>query len=172
MSKEEWRWIKGYEGLYMVSNMGRIFGTPKKTHCGHELNQKKSKAGYMSVSLCKNSVKKTCAVHRIVANAFIPNPGNKPEVNHKNGVRSDNSVANLEWATRSENERHAYRELGKKANRPWAGKPRKFARRFSDEQIREIRRDSRSNTVIASDYGVSKNAIRQIKTRKVYFDVD
>lgn len=171
MTDERWRWVVGYEGLYMVSDQGRVMSVPKKTHYGHVMKQKKMWAGYMVVCLCKNNVKKNMAIHRLVAKAFLDNPENKAEVNHKNGIRDDNRVENLEWTTRSENERHAYRELGKKPNRPWAGKPRKFARKFTDEQVRAIRADTRPMRVIGDEYGVSKTAIRDIKTRKNYTEV-
>ena len=71
----------------------------------------------------------------------------------------------------SENERHAYRVLGKEPNRPWAGKPRPCGRRFSDEQVRKIRSDTRPMAVIGAEYGVSKTAIRDIKIRKNYSEV-
>ena len=80
--RERWRWVPGYEGLYMVSDQGRVMGTPKKTHCGHVLKQGQIWSGYMRVCLCKENKKRGYAVHRLVALAFIPNPDEKPEVNH------------------------------------------------------------------------------------------
>ena len=122
--------------------------------------------------MSRDGEKRSVSVHRLVASAFLPNPASKPEVNHINGDRSDNRVENLEWATRSENEIHAFRVLGKKPNAPWRGTPRRFARLFTDSQVRSIRSDPRSSTEIARQYGVSKTAIRNIKNRKVYLDVD
>lgn len=168
---ERWLWAPGYEGLYMVSSLGRIMGLPKKTHKGHLLKLKTTRAGYIHVCLCKGNIKKDFSVHRLVAMAFIPNKEGKKEVNHINGNRADNRVQNLEWCTRSENERHAYRALGKKPNTPWKDKPRKCARRFSDDQVRRIRKDKRSSPVIAREHGVSKTTIRDIKIRKNYKEV-
>ena len=125
----------------------------------------------MHVCLCKNNVKKSWAVHRLVAEAFLKRGKDKTEVNHKNGIRSDNKAENLEWVTRSENEKHAYRVLGKTPNKPWEGKPRTFARKFTEDQIRAIRADERPNRVIGAEYGVSKTAIRDIKIGKNYAEV-
>lgn len=171
MSDERWRWVVGYEGLYMVSDQGRVMSVPKPTHYGHIMKQRKTWAGYMVVCLCKNNVKKNGVIHRLVATAFLDNPENKEEVNHKNGVRDDNRVENLEWATRSENEQHAYHVLGKKPNRPWAGKPRKFARRFTDEQIKAIRTSDKGSRVLARELGVSHTTIKNIRNRKIYKEV-
>lgn len=169
---ERWRNVVGYEGSYLVSDLGRVFSLPKKTTYGRILSPGHNTYGYQRVCLSKNGRKETRSVHRLVAEAFIANPDNKQEVNHINGIRDDNRAENLEWATRSENEKHAYRVLGKKPNAPWAGKPRMFARLFTDDQVRDIRRDNRPSTVIASENGVSKTAIQNIKKRKVYKDVD
>lgn len=169
---ERWRWVPGYEGLYLVSNMGRVMSAPKRTHYGHFMALSEKKTGYVHVCLSRDGEKRSVSVHRLVASAFLPNPASKPEVNHINGDRSDNRVENLEWATRSENEIHAFRVLGKKPNAPWRGTPRRFARLFTDSQVRSIRSDPRSSTEIARQYGVSKTAIRNIKNRKVYLDVD
>lgn len=174
MDRELWQWVVGYEGLYMVSNMGNVMGVPKSTQAGHLIRQteRTGHRGYMHVSLCKDNKKKTFSVHRLVATAFIPNVDRKPEVNHKNGNRADNRVENLEWVTRSENERHAYDQLGKQPQRYWAGKPRLFARKLTSEQVKAIRQDPRPSRQIGLEYGVSKTTILNIKKGKQYKEVE
>lgn len=125
MEKEVWENAYGYDGLYTVSNLGRVKtmerltykkdGSPRyiKKEKFMKIKVKTKKDGYYAITLRKNSVSKPVVVHRIVAQSFIPNPQNKPFVNHKNGIKTDNRVGNLEWCTKSENERHAYNYLGK-----------------------------------------------------------
>lgn len=103
--KEEWKPIKGYEGLYEVSNMGRV----KSLHRSQGIILKQGTFhGYMKVGLHKNGTRSTKKVHRLVATAFIRNPNNYEFVNHKDGNKKNNTVDNLEWCTRSYNMRHAY----------------------------------------------------------------
>lgn len=138
-SNEIWKDIKGYEGLYQVSNLGRIKSVDRivimkhysgcnATHSykGKILKQQKDKYGYMRVALSKNGKIKLKQVHRLVAETFIPNPENKPTVNHEDGNKENNVVANLSWATHQEQTMHAfktglidnskknYKEIGKK----------------------------------------------------------
>lgn len=98
---EEWKDIEGYEGLYQVSNYGRI------KSLGNEATRKEkilkpnlSGAGYYQVGLCNNGIRKLFYVHRLVAEAFIPNPNNLKEINHKSEDKTLNTVENLEWCDR------------------------------------------------------------------------
>jgi hypothetical protein len=98
--KEEWLPIKDFEN-YEISSLGRVHNT--KTGRMLKLT---AKGGYMFVGLSVNSEGKTLAIHRLVALAFIENPENKPQVNHKDKNRSNNNVSNLEWTTALENNLH------------------------------------------------------------------
>lgn len=105
---EEWKPAVGYEGLYEVSNLGRVKSLPRKGTKGGILTPTYSNSKhYAHIPLTKNMKLKTVSLHRVVAMAWIPNPYNKPQVNHKNGIKSDNRVKNLEWVTNLENRRHA-----------------------------------------------------------------
>lgn len=111
---EIWKDIEGFEGLYQVSNMGNVKSLARKYKNGITnkqdivLKQSTNPKGYKSVYLCKDSKVYAKNVHRLVCVNFLDNPENKSDVNHKNGIKSDNSLINLEWVTRSENIKHAY----------------------------------------------------------------
>lgn len=107
--QEIWKNVQGYEGLYEVSNIGRIRSIPRKGSFKnkHILKQVKNRCGYLMVHLCKNNKGKTVAVHRIVATTFLKNSQNKRDVNHIDGNKENNSVLNLEWTTHKENMKHA-----------------------------------------------------------------
>lgn len=99
---EEWRDVVGAEGLYEVSNLGEVRNAQTK-----HILKTQDQHGYRRLNLRINGKDKHCAVHRLVAAAFIPNPENKPQVNHLDGVHDNNHVDNLEWVTPEENFRHA-----------------------------------------------------------------
>ena len=90
---EIWRSVKDYEGLYEVSNWGRV----RNCRTGCVLRPGKHRDGYLQVNLYKDGVMKRCYVHRLVATAFIPNPDNLPQINHKDENKENNRIENLEW---------------------------------------------------------------------------
>lgn len=105
---EIWKDIKGYEGLYKVSNLGRVKSLSRRDRLNRVIQEKvlkpgSNKVGYLHVNLYKEGRVKICKVHRLVAQAFIPNPEDKPEVNHKDEDKTNNKVENLEWMTCKEN---------------------------------------------------------------------
>lgn len=102
LSDEIWRPVCGFEGLYEVSDQGRIKSLKRNTTSGGIIKTHVNR-GYVYSHLCKNGKHRNVKVHRAVAEAFIPNPDNKPEVNHKDENKSNNCVGNLEWATKKEN---------------------------------------------------------------------
>ena len=100
--EEEWKDIANFEGLYQVSNSGRVKSLPKVGSGGHNgIILSQSKDGYLLVYLYANRKKVACKVHRLVAKAFIPNPNNFPQVNHKDEIKDNNCFTNLEWCSPS-----------------------------------------------------------------------
>ena len=102
--KEELRQIQGYEGLYEVSNLGRVKSLERYDKIGRLIKEKiltprKDKKGYLYVGLSKDGVQRKFSIHRLVAIAFIPNPDNLPQVNHKDENKEHNWEDNLEWCT-------------------------------------------------------------------------
>lgn len=111
---EVWKDIEGYENLYQVSTYGRIKSLSHINNLGRLrpeciLGIRLSDRGYHSAVLYNNGKPKSFRVHQLVARAFIPNPNNKPHVNHLDGVKGNNLVENLEWVTISENAKHAFK---------------------------------------------------------------
>ena len=120
-SRIEWADVQGFVGKYRVSADGRVLSMKRKHINERVLKPYLANHGYLLVSLIRG---KWWSIHRLVATAFIPNPENKKTVNHKNGIRHDNRVENLEWATQSENILHSFRELGRKfVNKSGADSP-------------------------------------------------
>ena len=111
MTEEIWRKVQEYDG-YEVSNLGRLrsYLHAKQAYILKLDNCQR----YSRIHLMQNKKGSRKMVHRLVAGAFIPNPLNKPQINHKNGSKKDNKVENLEWCTNSENQLHSYRVLGNK----------------------------------------------------------
>lgn len=97
-SIEQWRSVKGYEGLYEVSNLGRIKSLCARTNTRILIRKPvPDKDGYLTICLKKNGKVRCFKIHRLVAQAFIPNPNNLPQINHKDEDRKNNKVSNLEW---------------------------------------------------------------------------
>lgn len=117
MEKEEWKDVAGYEGKYQVSNLGNVKGVERYVRHRYGirvvkekiLSLVKDKNGYLIATLSKNDNEKKCKVHRLVAQAFIPNPDNLPQVNHKDEDKTNNRVDNLEWCSGDYNSNYGTR---------------------------------------------------------------
>lgn len=131
-TEEEWRAVVGFEGIYEVSSNGRVKSLGRERTLFGDLNRRMMTkdhilagridgAGYKKVCLVRDGVHKYINVHRLVAEAFIQNPLKLRDVNHKNGVKIDNRLDNLEWVSHSENIKHSYIVLGRKRN-DWTNK--------------------------------------------------
>lgn len=105
---ETWKPVIGYEGIYKVSDLGRVC----RTKTGRILRPVKDKKGYYQVSLYKEGIPHTSSIHSLVLIAFVGLPPESHEGNHKNGIKSNNELDNLEWLTHKENQLHASRVLG------------------------------------------------------------
>lgn len=144
--RELWKDVIGYEGLYQISNAGRVksldrvivYSTGKKVSAKGKIlvTRIRKDDGYVVACLCKNQKEETAYLHRLVAIAFLENPEEKPEVNHKKGIKTNNSVEDLEWATTSENNKHAHR-IG--LNSSLKGEDSNFAK-LTQAKVLEIRR--------------------------------
>jgi hypothetical protein len=170
------KYIAGYEGFYSASECGRIFSHKRNRFLKGSTSHCKR---YITVTICMNGIPKVLMVHRAVAIAFIDNPDNKPEVNHKDGDRLNNCVDNLEWCTRSENMKHAY-ATGLHKTPPNAFKPgrtgtsRNDKSKLGDAEVIEIRERYRGGETfrsIANDYPLDESSIRRCCKRQSYKDI-
>ncbi len=150
----ERRHINGFED-YLIFPAGKIFSLKRKKYLKPRINPK----GYYRVDLCKSGKRYTKFIARLIAQAFIPNPDNKPEVNHKNSIKSDNRIENLEWCTHSENIIHAYSVGFKNAKGSDNGRSK-----LNELQVRVIRKcDDLLHRELAETFNMSIQHIGLIK---------
>jgi len=160
--EEKWKDIPNYEGFYQVSGSGMVRSLPRNGTVKEvrEIKLNKKRCGYLYLTLHRLNRCKTENVHRLVAKTFIPNPENKPEVNHKNGIKTDNQVSNLEWCTTSENNQHAY------DNNLHSQGEKFYNAKLKETQVKEIRSKyipkKYSTRKLAKEYGVCQATIFEI----------
>lgn len=162
-TEEIWKDMVGHENLYQISNLGNIYSKLVNRIVKSSYDDK----GYKIRTHRENGKVYVTKVHRAVALAFIPNPENKPFVNHKNGIKDDNALTNLEWVTGSENQTH---NVAMNPNRRGVGHS---SSRLSVENVRYIRLnpDSLSQTALAKKFGLHQSRISEIKTGRTYKDL-
>ena len=176
---EIWKEVSGYNGVYFVSNLGNVksidhyiknaFGG-KSIKKGRVLKKFKSVKGYLQTSLSKDTVRFNTGVHRLVSLSFIPNPENKPQVNHINGIKHDNRVENLEWCTNSENQRHAVKNGLCNPN----FSEKHHMSKLTNEQVKTARRMHElgwSNKILANHYNITQTAMSNILRKKTYINI-
>lgn len=169
--KEIWKVIEGFED-YEISNTGKV----KSHKHGREkiLKERISHDGYVWYNLCKNGKQHTKRANRLVADAFIPNPENKPTVNHIDGNKLNNSSDNLEWATREEQMQHAYANGLKKPVRGHL----QGNHVLSEDEVREIRAIYKGHDKefgmkpLAKKYNVSPSVIDKVVGKRSYKNVE
>lgn len=156
---EVWKPVIGYENQYLVSSMGRVWSfNYRRTRCGSILkNDDKNK--YHSILLSKKGKHSRKYIHRLVAETFIPNPHNLPQINHKDGNKYNNCVENLEWCTQSENSKHAFMMGLEK-------------QKLSKEDVVNIRNKGiAGRDEIMKHYGISISAFYRIIKRETWTNV-
>lgn len=154
--------IQGYEN-YEIDELGQIWSLPKKTRKGIRMIKplKHPKTGYMYVDLCMDGKIKKFTVHRLVALNLIPNPENKEQVNHINGDKTDNRVENLEWVTRSENQKHSIL----KGLRTAKG-VKNSQSKLSEKDVLLIRNSKEKGSVLAKKLNISQSTICDIQKNR------
>ena len=162
--------VPGYEDYYEINAAGVVWSKPRHVNSpicgGRRLRPAKRMsifltAGYPAFSVSKNGKDRPMPLHRVLAMIFIPNPDNKPEINHIDGDRANFALSNLEWCTHKENMRHAHRTGLIPPSQIGPGE-RSHAAKLNDEKVREIKRrllSGETQISIAHDYGVVQGTI-------------
>lgn len=161
---ETWKDIPWYEGLYSVSDKWNVKRLSNKKEMREKILSPSHVFGYKQIQLFQNGVPKCVRVHRLVCMAFLPNIYNKTHINHKNGIRDDNRLENLEWCTPRENAEHKYRTL-------WyinSDKQRKMSKEVNSKSVQqitidwEIVRNFNSTLEAQKETGIQNSSISQV----------
>lgn len=178
---ERWKSVKGFEGAYEVSDRGHVRSLARITansSGGTRLWPARmlsptpaKKTGYCNLRLHANGESRSTSVHRLVAEAFVPNPQNKPEVNHKDSNRANNHAGNLDWMDESEQQHHAFKygfKVGARGTKQWMS-------RLTVAKVRAIRKrfsTGESQSKLAAEYGVCQTHVSDIVTFKKWAWLD
>ena len=164
MNNERWKEIPGYEGYYEASTLGHIRSVrdERNTYNGKILRPRLKPNGYLQYGLTRDGKTRTFKSSRLIAKTFLPNPENKLTVNHKNGIKNDDRLENLEWATISENTQHAV-DTG--LLKPKMGEDVRGAKITNEQalQISHLLDKGVDYRIIAQAFGVHKMCIQDIK---------
>ena len=159
IERRQWRRIEGYEGVYNISSDGMVMSHAKKYP--KPLKPTITLHGYLTVTLYINGNNKIYKIHRLVAQAFIPNPNNKPQINHIDGLKNNNHYKNLEWATSSENLKHAFASglrSHKGENHPMC--------KLTKADVLLIRSREHTNQQLSTMLGVSPKYITEVRIKR------
>lgn len=172
--KEEWKDVIGFEGIYQVSDLGRVKSLqrmvvrPKGSYIKKEIILKPTllKIGYLFIKIRDGFKYHPFYIHRLIATHFMDNEDNQRTVNHKNGIKTDNRIENLEWATHSENIKHAY-DTGLKVKIGMMGEKNNQSKLKAIEvfKIKYMHKDL-NNKEVSKIYNVTKENISSIRTGK------
>jgi len=177
---EHWRSIAGFEGFYEVSNLGRVRSLTHKargksnsevTHEGQLLNPTLNSDGYHVLTLSRDGKTIQRKVHRVVAQAFHPNPMGFPCVNHIDFNKINNQSVNLEWCTNAHNMRHDWNHGRRRSPKIASHGSKNGNAKLSDDNVTEIRRrnvDGETNVALAAEFGVCKDTISRIIRREAW----
>lgn len=161
---EIWKWIRGFEELYEASNLGNI----RNYKTGKILSKSVDNCGYVVNVLYSKGTKKTFKSHRLIAGAWIPTSNNLLQINHINGIKTDNRVENLEWCTQSENMKHAYKN---NLQIPRTG-INHHGSKLNNYKVKEIRKLYKTGDFSARElgnkYGVKKTTIQALLENRTW----
>jgi hypothetical protein len=164
---EVWKDVIGYEGLYKVSSIGAVksmdristYMTGRKRRLkGRILNIVTNQFGYVYYGLIKDGVVRNKFAHRLVLDAFSTNPENKEQVNHINGIKTDNRVENLEWATAFENQQHRFNTLGHISS----------MRKLNKNAVFDILSNRKKNSNHTEKYNISRGTVTNVRLGIIY----